>query len=599
MSASELLKAIKLLATRGEQLAAYDLSVQALAQYPGDLWIKHQAVLSLARAGATHQAMELFEKLELDREGSEDIRALKARLLKDHALSYPPEDRARHFLVAAAVYEQIYQETHGYYPGINAATLYFLAGNREKSHALAEAVLMQINGPSNHEMPDAYYREATRAEAQFLLGDLEGVRKHILLAKNFAGDDYSAVATTRKQFRLLFTEDQNSLLSELKNPKVIHYSGHLIDPPGAKQKRFAATDEGFVRAQIDAFLRKNEVKFGFGSLANGSDILFAEALLDCDASLEIYLPFCIEDFLQISVLPGGPEWQERFHRVIAKATRVSFATEDQYLKDDSLFTYCSQLAMGQAILRAQHLETDVLQVTVWDGKPAVGIAGTAIDILAWNKLGFPQEIIKLPCFQKPAEDFFENNTLDAKRDEGVKGQRVLRAILFGDIKGFSKLHEAQINVFVDEILGLFGHVLDGMPGKVLFRNTWGDGIFVILPDVLTAAECAIKMQKQLAQLIEQKKEFANHALRLGAHFGPVIEKYDPVLKKTNYFGVHVSRAARVEPVTPPGKVYATWPFASQIAILKNAPVRVDYVGDLPAAKSYGHLQMYVLTERHR
>jgi class 3 adenylate cyclase len=86
------------------------------------------------------------------------------------------------------------------------------------------------------------------------------------------------------------------------------------------------------------------------------------------------------------------------------------------------------------------------------------------------------------------------------------------------------------------------------------------------------------------------------ALRLGGHFGPVFEAEDPVLHVTNYFGAHVSRTARIEPVTPPGEVYVTEPFAARLALGPGDFVS-DYVGQVPAAKGYGTMRMYNLRRR--
>ena len=83
------------------------------------------------------------------------------------------------------------------------------------------------------------------------------------------------------------------------------------------------------------------------------------------------------------------------------------------------------------------------------------------------------------------------------------------------------------------------------------------------------------------------------ALRLGGHFGPVFEIQDPVLHFTNYFGAHVSRTARIEPVTPTGEVYVTEPFAARLA-LGPGDFACDYVGQVPAAKGYGTMRMYNL-----
>ena len=61
-------------------------------------------------------------------------------------------------------------------------------------------------------------------------------------------------------------------------------------------------------------------------------------------------------------------------------------------------------------------------------------------------------------------------------------------------------------------------------------------------------------------------------------------------------GSHVSRTARIEPVTPPGSVFVTEPFAAALE-LAESPFRCDYVGHLPAAKDFGRLRMYRLRRR--
>ena len=59
-------------------------------------------------------------------------------------------------------------------------------------------------------------------------------------------------------------------------------------------------------------------------------------------------------------------------------------------------------------------------------------------------------------------------------------------------------------------------------------------------------------------------------------------------------GSHVSRTARIEPVTPPGEVYVTEMFAAALELEGEATLACDYVGHMPAAKDYGKLRMYRL-----
>ena len=71
-----------------------------------------------------------------------------------------------------------------------------------------------------------------------------------------------------------------------------------------------------------------------------------------------------------SVTPSGSGWVERFDRCVDEASSVRFATDDAYRGDEVLFRYCSELAMGLALLRARYLDAEVRQLTVWDeGRP--------------------------------------------------------------------------------------------------------------------------------------------------------------------------------------------------------------------------------------
>ncbi|HZW76099.1 MAG TPA: NUDIX domain-containing protein, partial [Caldimonas sp.] len=72
--------------------------------------------------------------------------------------------------------------------------------------------------------------------------------------------------------------------------------------------------------------------------------------------------------------PGGKlERGEAVEAALARADApIKYATEDRYLGDDRLFGYCSQLAMGLALLRARHLCAPAEQLTVWDGGARAG-----------------------------------------------------------------------------------------------------------------------------------------------------------------------------------------------------------------------------------
>ena len=171
-------------------------------------------------------------------------------------------------------------------------------------------------------------------------------------------------------------------------------------------------------------------------------------------------------------------------------------------------------------------------------------------------------------------------------------------MLFADVKGFSKLTDEELPRFVDRVLGAFAGILDGYADAVQHQNTWGDALYVVITDAPTAAACALELQAAMARLDLRAEGLPSHlALRLGAHLGPVFPTHDPVLDELAFMGSHVSRTARIEPVTPPGAVYVTEPFAAALALDGGDEFGCDYVGHMPAAKDFGRLRMYRLRSR--
>jgi hypothetical protein len=58
--------------------------------------------------------------------------------------------------------------------------------------------------------------------------------------------------------------------------------------------------------------------------------------------------------------------------------------------------------------------------------------------------------------------------------------------------------------------------------------------------------------------------------------------------------VHVSRAARIEPVTPLGCVYVTETMAAVLALHNANAFACEYVGMTEAAKGYSQMRMFLL-----
>ncbi|HWF25690.1 MAG TPA: adenylate/guanylate cyclase domain-containing protein [Solirubrobacteraceae bacterium] len=590
-SIEDWLAAVRDAERRGELLSAFDLAERGLLEHPDDAWLGHRAVLALARAGATEQAERRFSEYGLDAlaDGDEDIAALRARIAKDVALATADGEQRRHQAARAAdAYAEVFARTGGYYPAINAATLSLVSGELERARELAHAVL-DLLGASGER---SYYALATTAEAYLLLGDVPAARAALATAAGLHGGDFGAVSTTRRQLRLVceLSGIDAGVLDALTGPAVVHFCGHRIAAAG-EEGRFPAATEDRVTARIRAEVERHPATYAYGALASGGDILWAEALLERGAELHAVLPFARDEFRETSVRSAGQRWVERFERCLAAATEVSYATEDAYLGDDVLYRYGSELAMGLALLRARYLEADVRQLALWDGGPPMGAASTAIDVATWHGQGLATTIVT------PAGEVRDPIAIAPAPSAaiGSASGRAICAMLFADVKGFSKLSDEELPRFAERVLGAFAEVLARHADHMLYRNTWGDALYVVFSDVRRAAACALELQEAMGALdLAGARLPATLALRLGAHVGPVAPIVDPVLGVPAYMGSHVSRTARIEPVTPPAAVYVTEPFAAALVLSGADDLACDYVGHMPAAKDYGRLRMYRL-----
>ncbi len=600
-TADEWLAAVRDAERRGEPLSAFDLAGQGLERYPDHAELGYRAVLALARSGSTAQAAREFEALGLSAVESEDVGALDARIQKDFALAASGQERRRLAARAAAAYLDIRARSQGYFPAINAATLTLVAGDPAGARRLARESLGLVATSGD----TGYFAAATEAEARLLLGDADGARAALERARGLQDGDYGALSTTRRQLRLICAETgiDPQVLSPLAGPAVAHYSGHLVSAAGAGG-RFSGDCEAEVTERIARAVDDRPVAFAYGSLANGGDTLWAEALLARGCELHVILPFALEEFVATSVAAGGTGWVTRFHRCLAAAASVSYASEDAYLDDDVLYRYCAELAMGLALLRARYLDAEVHQLALWDGARATGIAGTAADVASWRSTGHDVVVVSPDCAdglssaRRPAATAVTDAEKVGSLATAGRPHRVIRAMLIGDIRGFSKLKDDQLPAFSDLVLGAFAEVLSGYAGAVDYTNTWGDALFAVLSGAPVAARCALDLQDAMASLDLGGAGLPSHlAFRLSGHVGPVFPIEDPVLGRLSFMGSHVNRTARIEPVTPTGAVYVTEAFAAALAVSGDADIGCDYVGHLPAAKDYGRLRMYRIWRR--
>ena len=588
-SLDQCLKQITTFQQGGELFAAIDCAESYLKQSENPpLKLRHLTVLLMARAGALNEAIRRYRDLDLHIETDMESRTLGARLLKDVALSCAPSAQPRELSKACKAYRDIYEDTGDSYPGINAATLAVLTNDQETAEKIAQAILDEGSAAPGRQSD--YWHLATMAEAQIITRSFNEAAATIRDAAKVENISLSDRASTLNQLRKLLEVlgQSEALLDPLKPKPAMHFTGHMIAAPG-KDGRILADHEETLRHRIEEAVNHIDPGAAFGALASGSDILIAECLIEKGVDLHVILPFAEDDFMSASVLPAGANWLERFQTCREKCASLTFLTNQPYLGDDILFGLGAQLAMGRTLLHARHIAGDAIQLAVWDGEAATGPAGTAADRQTWKARGNSQEIVDVSDLGRRSKAAHTSTATTMSPSHN----RVDAAMLFGDFKGFSKLGDTELPAYVEHGLGTVAHVLDtGTPGAS-FVNTWGDGLFAVWNNPAAAAERALDLQEAL---IDLRAEFTglpdNLSIRISLHYGVAHCIQDPVLKRPNYFGEAVARAARIEPVTPVGAIFATEPFAAMLVLDKDCKAAAEYVGIVEVAKGYGAFPLY-------
>ena len=591
----------------GEPLLAYDVITAGLATWPKEMRLRQLQGLALARSGATERANAILQDLRQEAQTDEETLGMLGRTYKDLAASATTTAQREQFLKRAAeTYDEAYQATGGYWTGINAATMNLLIGEEACAREIASKVRDQCLKEVQDPRGDAYWELAVLGEAALICRDWSQAQEWYAQAAAKGKNRFGDLNSSRGNARLIlqyWNEDQSWIDNYLRVPCVIVFAGHMIDRPDRREPRFPPELQTAVADEIRNRINKLKPGFGFASAACGSDILFLEAMLDLGAEVSVVLPYNEQEFIRDSVdIAPNSKWRGRFDRVLAQAARVITASTQRLEIGGVSYEFCNQLLLGLAAIRCRQLDSTLIPLVVWNEKPGDGPGGAASVVETWRRFGYEPEIVSL------AKINVTSAKVSRQKDEVTPGSKIttptsaqnddafssrIVAILFADAVGFSKLTEPEVPRFVQHFLGSIAHLSEEFATSIIARNTWGDGLYFVFSDIAVAGDFAL----QLAELVgttkwEEKGLRPELNLRIALHAGPVYEFTDPVTGNRSYSGTHVSRAARLEPITPPGQVYASEAFAALAAAQRKNNFSCDYVGQTPMAKGYGTLPIY-------
>jgi class 3 adenylate cyclase len=516
----------------GEALLAYDVSREGLATWTGDKELRQVMALALARMGSTELARDLLIQIRDEGHNDAETVGLLARTYKDLWLrSGSTQDLKAAFNEYSKGFDL---PGKPYWMGINAATLAFALKDGETSHNLAQQVLQ-----SCEEAKQDYWLIATMAEAELLLDHVTEAERHYSAARKIGtlGSLLSTWRNARIILRLMPPAVRISIQQAFLPPKVAIFEGRWTGDP----------------AQLAQHLKETGVGVSYSSPAAGAEIEFLEAMQSIGGQTHVVLPYNEEQFIKEKIASAGNGWENRYRKVRESGHEV-IVCSDQKMKFGNIGNeYAWDVMRGLARIHASQLDTEL--VSIGKPNPSSGIIPP-----------------RVPGF-------------------GIER----RAMIFADAFHFSHLSEEQIPAFITEVMDRVGQLCRDVEPKPEYQNTWGDGLFFVFQSVVEAGRFALLLSSTIAGIDRKSAGLPERlALRIGLHAGPVYKFVDQVTEEENYIGWHVNRAARIEPVTPAGKIYASDAFAALAALEAPRQFQFDYVGRIPLAKDFGEFPMYEL-----
>jgi class 3 adenylate cyclase len=328
---------------------------------------------------------------------------------------------------------------------------------------------------------------------------------------------------------------------------------------------------------------------------------------------------------------GGDGWLPRFDAALARATRIIHATEEHYLGDDVLFEHAARLVEGLTVLRAAQLQTTPRLLCVIDEASRGRVGGTLSAFERWAHCIGPPDIIELAALRARAVAGAQGSTShsasgspalratngdrgtsppgrgpalerpgapassDPVPDPAVRPSRTLKTLLFADFTGYSRLQDVNASRFQGEFWAIAARHIASSAAKPLFANTWGDGLYLVFESPGDGAAFATRLSSDMRAIDWTTLGLPDTSqIRVCLHAGPVFCAFDPIIERDNYFGSSVTRAARIEPITPPGTVFASEAFAATLAATGQRDFTLEYVGSVLLAKGFGESRIYRL-----
>ena len=580
---------IKTFLKKGRYLAAYNLAGKSLQLEPENVNLKQQYGLALAKLGLLERAKSWLWDLYQNYSDDPETAGILGSVLKS---IYKKDKNRDDAILSRNIYLENYKKNKSFYTGINAASMSVVIGDQK----MASLIAREITGEIISESQD-FWELVTLGEAYLLLRNKVLAINAYKKARNTIERDHGMFNSVYGQLILLsdHIDVPVELIKLFQPPSVVVFTGHMIDHPDRSEPRFPESISTHIAEEISKTLDQLDAGIGYSSLACGADILFVEEMIKRNAEVNLFLPYKLSDFIETSINFAGPKWLSRFRRIL-KGHSVNYITEEGYFGNDDLHALLGSVIFGKSILRAESfgIEPALLTVLKSSGNSLeVPLGGTEYLV---NKWPFKKNIYSIDpeYFIKQDQKPVVKRKITPNKSLAEVQNRKIRHILFADVVGYSKLSEDKTPLFVKNLLQDISFNVKALSHQPEILNTWGDSIFAVYSNIEEMMEFAIALQKTLidSSWDTMVDDNSRVSMRIALHTGPVFLLDDPLTQRKNAFGNHINRAARMEPVTMPGNIYASDQFASVLEIECYKMYDFEYVGIIDLPKEFGKQEMY-------
>ncbi|MFH1981476.1 MAG: adenylate/guanylate cyclase domain-containing protein [Pseudomonadota bacterium] len=637
---------------------AYDIAKEALAAFPESLHLKLMAAHALFRCGALQEAGRMLRELEPTFESRENRILRTTQLLHTIAQHPEPKDMSAVEELAAALstlaqpsplekltpelvllMSETYRERwkrlgdrsalkrardlqrmhylahRDLATGTQVVVLSWCLGDRDEALQLAAHIVQSTpDGPVDEDPIGAFHFHLWQGQLALVCGALPAAEAHLVAAAEASRRRYPLRVEARRELRLLEAHGvaaAGPLIEQFPPPCVVIFTGQQIDSATAPSPWFPEAMEGAVRDAIQRQLDDLSAEIGYCSASAGADILFMESMLERGADVHVVIPYMLQDFIHHRVAPAGYRWEFRLQNALKAAASVVQVSEDRYLGNDLILRFGNQVIDGTARLQAALLGTAPYLVSVWDYSAPAG-PGTAADFIdCW---GDPMRLCIIDL-----DGLRQSQGVDGPPPEALTAApsaseapaappQQICTMLFADVVGFSTIADQYLPGFWQFIDAVRRHI-DGRHATPLLVESWGDALYVAMDSASAMSEYAHLLTTAFNEIDSRQYGLpVKLALRIGLHAGPVFRGRHPLTGHPIIYGGNVNRAARIEPISVAGHIYASQQFVALLTAEQSAfeaeaafnesiyrsPYVCEYMGMLSLAKAHGEQAIYQL-----